>query len=192
VISRRRAPGWIELSVALVALIVSGVSLYIAFRQTDVMHRQLAASIWPAVQYSTSNLRGGEPVISMTLENVGVGPARIHAFSVNHQGRRVTDATAFIAECCAPEDEPVRTITSFVEGRILPAGEAIDFLVLPGDLNSPEVFARFDRIRGEFVIDLCYCSVLEECWMMAGSGREPEPVPACASLDRPGATGRQP
>jgi hypothetical protein len=169
----------IELSVALAALVASGVSLYIAQRQTEVMHRQLAASIWPAIQYSTSNLRAGEPVITMTLENVGVGPARIHSFRVTHEGRAVEDATAFIEECCAPEGAPVRTITSFVQGRILPAGQVIEFLVLPADPEVPEIYDRFDRVRGELSVAVCYCSVLDECWTWVRGAEGAEPVPRC-------------
>jgi hypothetical protein len=36
---------WVELSVALAALIVAAASLYIARQQTEVMHRQLAATV---------------------------------------------------------------------------------------------------------------------------------------------------
>jgi hypothetical protein len=75
----------------------------------------------------------------MTLENVGVGPARIHSFSMSHDGRAVTDLFEFIDQCCAGGATPVRAITSFVEGRILPAGQRIDFFTLPVDPAHPEV-----------------------------------------------------
>jgi hypothetical protein len=177
---RHGAPGWVELSVAITAVIASAASLYIARQQTNVMHRQLAASIWPAMQYSTSNLRAGEPVITMSLENVGVGPARIHEFRLLHEGRAIDDLTQFIAECCAPADAPVRTITSFVEGRIVPAGQRVDFLTLPADPAQPGIYERFDRVRGQVEIELCYCSVLEECWTARVGAREPESVRRCS------------
>jgi hypothetical protein len=116
----------------------------------------------------------------MSLENVDVGPARIHTFDVSHNGRQVMDLTEFIGECCAPEDTPVRTITGFVEGRILPVGEAIDLLILSAERNDPEVYHRFDQIRGELAIQLCYCSVLSDCWMMSRSGGEPPDAHASA------------
>jgi hypothetical protein len=180
---RRRGPGWIELSVALAALVVSAVSLYIAHRQTNVMHQQLAASTWPALQYSTSNLHGGEPVISMSLMNGGVGPARIYAFRVFHEGRPVPDLNGFIDECCVPEGASATTITSFVEGRILPAGQSIDFLVLPADPDHPEIYDRFNRVRTELDIRFCYCSVLEECWERGRAGTALEPVRSCEGQD---------
>jgi hypothetical protein len=176
---RRRTPGMVELSVALAALVVSAVSLYISQRQTQVMDRQLAATVWPAVQYSTSNLHGGEPVIAMSLENAGVGPARIHSFRVAHHGEEVADLTDFVTQCCAPEDILVRTITSAVEGRILPAGQTIDAFLLPAEDNDPEVFHRLDRVRGELDVQLCYCSVLEECWEVSRGEGEPRAVRSC-------------
>lgn len=177
---RRWSPGWVEMSVALAALMVSAVSLYIAHRQTDVMNRQLAASIWPAMQYSSSNVRNGESVIAMTVENGGIGPARIERFRLSHEGREIPNLTEFIADCCAPEGTPVRTVTSFVEGRIIPAGDRIDFLTLPLDEQAPEIFHRFDRIRGEIDLEICYCSVLEDCWTMSRADRDPRPVRTCA------------
>jgi hypothetical protein len=180
----------VELSVALTALVVSAVSLFIAKQQTDVMYRQLAASIWPAVEFSTSNVRGDEPVISMSLENVGIGPARIHAFRISHQGQAVPDLTAFISGCCAPEGTPVHTITSFIEGRILPAGQSIDFLILSAERNHPDVYRRFNRIRGELDVEVCYCSVLEECWRRGRGGGEPLPVRSCGEPRDAGAAGR--
>lgn len=71
------------------------------------------------------------------------------------------------------------TITSFVEGRILPAGERIDFLTLSADVNHPAVFERFDRVRGELDVEVCYRTVLAECWT-GGRGRgAAEPVSSC-------------
>jgi hypothetical protein len=78
-----------------------------------------------------------------------------------------------------PEGESFRTITSFMEGRILPPEERMDFLTLPPDPEHPEVFQRFDRVRHELDIHVCYCSVLEECWTMSRGAREPQPVRSC-------------
>ena len=42
-----RRPSWVELSVALTALVVSIGSLLVARHQAQVMDRQLAATVWP-------------------------------------------------------------------------------------------------------------------------------------------------
>jgi len=178
---RRSRSGLIGLSVALAALVVSAVSLFIARQQTMVMDRQLAASVWPAVQFYSSNLRDGEPVIALTLENVGVGPARIERFRVLHRGAKILDPTDFIDECCNPDGRPFRTVTSFVEGRILPAGQTIDFLTQSAEPDQHSIYDRFDRIRGqgELEIEYCYCSVMEDCWSIDATSTEPLEVGSC-------------
>jgi hypothetical protein len=180
---RRRGPSWIELSVALAALVVSGASLYIARQQTAVMHRQLAASVWPALEYSTSNLRGGEPVISISVENVGIGPAHVRSFRASYDGRPLNDIDEFVSECCAEEGTPVRTVTSFLEGRILPAGELVDLLLVPLAGNDTAVYARLNRARAELGVEACYCSVLDECWYTARGLPSPRPVATCEERD---------
>jgi hypothetical protein len=180
---RRRGPSWIELSVALAALFVSGASLYIARQQTSVMHSQLAASIWPALQFSTSNLRGGEPHISMTVENVGIGPAHVRSVRMSYDGRPVADMSAFVRACCAPEGTPVRTIVSFLEGRIMPAGEEVELLAVPAEGNDPRVLELLDAARGALAMDVCYCSLLGDCWETSSGGQEPRAVRACPAPD---------
>ena len=72
----RRRYGLVELSVALSAAVISLVSLFIAQRQTRLMNRQLAASVWPVVGYASSNRsETGERRITLNARNDGVGPA---------------------------------------------------------------------------------------------------------------------
>lgn len=181
----RRGPGLLELTVAVTALIVALGTLVITRQQTEVMDRQLAASIWPAIQYSTSNLQDGDEVITLAIENTGVGPARIRRFSILHEGREVTDLNAFVRDCCDPQNTGFGTITSFVEGRILPAGEEVPFFVLPVDGTDRQIFEAFDRVRNELDVSVCYCSVLEDCWIATTPGNEPRDVDSCEEAQEP-------
>jgi hypothetical protein len=170
----------IELMVGLTALIVSVVSLFIAVRQTQVMDKQLAASVWPALQYYTSNMRNGEPVITMSIENVGIGPARIRSFSVWRNGVRIDDPNALMRECCATNGESFNTIHSFVTGRIMRPGQEVTFLTLPFDSLQPHIFERFNRTRNEIEARICFCSVLDDCWQFSSTSQtEPKSVSTC-------------
>ena len=58
----------VELSVGLAALVVSVASLFVARHQAQVMDRQLAASVWPLLEYASSDIApdGGRRCICET------------------------------------------------------------------------------------------------------------------------------
>src|SRR3954465_1312868 len=94
-IPRRRS--WVELSVGLAALVVSVASLFVARHQAQVMDRQLAASVWPLLEFSTSNATTeGLPRMALMLRNTGIGPLRIRSFRVTYEGQAISNGTDLI------------------------------------------------------------------------------------------------
>ncbi len=178
-------PSWIELSVALTALVVSVGSLLVARHQAQVMDRQLAATVWPLLEYETSNLGDdGRPRLSLALRNSGVGPTRVRSVRVAYQGRAVGDAGDLLRACCTAAIDTTRevnSVTSDVRGRVIAAGRHIDFLVLPPDSAQRALFRAFNRARFDVDVRVCYCSVLDECWVRTSEDDEPAPVASCAA-----------
>ena len=72
---------------AATAVIVSLASLSVAWRQSRLMERQLAASVWPALELTNSNEAPGGQEITLGLRNGGIGPARIRAFELSYEGK---------------------------------------------------------------------------------------------------------
>ncbi len=183
-----RRPSWIELSVALTALVVSIASLFVARHQARVMDRQLAASVWPLVEYGTGNVgEGGEPRISLGVRNSGVGPTRIRSFRVTYAGTPVRSAGDLLRRCCVRDSAAtaragIRTVTNGVQGRVLAAGDRLTFLTLPRGPNRADLYDAFDRERFKVDVRACYCSVLDDCWVVASAdqGAEPARVDSCA------------
>ena len=84
---------WLDLTLALSAMFVSVVSLAVAVHHGNAMDRLVAANSWPFLMYSTSNKDAqGQRFISLNIENVGVGPARVQTFEVWWQGEPVPTA----------------------------------------------------------------------------------------------------
>src|SRR3954468_18419112 len=112
----------VEISVALAALVASVASLFIARHQAQVMDRQLAASVWPLLEFSSSNATPeGAPRIALTLRNTGIGPLRIRSFRVTYKGKALGGSTDLIDQCCVRDTAALRRmaiITSFVGGRV--------------------------------------------------------------------------
>ncbi len=193
--ARRRGPRWVELSVGAAALVVSVASLAVARHQAQVMDRQLAASVWPSVQASYANVAPDVSLrVAHSLDNRGVGPARLESFRVSYRGRTVRTSGELGRACCAPDTTRgaarprIALIEGFVAGRVLAPGEHMDWLLARFDTTggpderaaTRRAFETVNRASPHIGVRVCYCSVLDECWVSTeDAGRRPEPVKSC-------------
>jgi hypothetical protein len=140
--------------IGMLALAVSGYTAY-------VQRRQLRAQVWPHVElkYSTVNL-------TFYASNTGTGPARVTAMRVTVDGAPVNtwDDVHKIAGF-SNEDHLYRSNLS--NGVVSPGKDFI--LIQPGDSETSRIkFAElFPRRKHAISIIVCYCSVLDECWVSA-------------------------
>ena len=176
----------IELSVALAAVVVSVASLFVARHQAQVMDRQLAASVWPLLEYSTSNVTPtGVPRAVMSLRNAGIGPLRIRSFRVTRDQQAIGGFGDLVKGCCRSDTAAIRRmtiVTSYVGGRVLPAGEGVEAIAVAFDTTSAAPFRRLQRAMLDVDVRLCYCSVLGDCWVRESSSfsADPTAVASCA------------
>ena len=182
--TRTRTDGtsrWTGYIVSASAMLISLTSLAVAISANRTQERLLAASVWPSLGYGTGN-RGpdGTDVITLSIGNQGTGPARLRAFQVLHGGAPARDARALLAQCCGlGADESVHTVTSGTRAAVLKAGDEITLLQFERAANDAEVWTRFNRERFKVEVKACYCSVLDECWMVDTARTEPDPVASC-------------
>jgi hypothetical protein len=165
-------------------VIVSIASLFIAWRQSTVMERQLAASVWPSLEYQTGNIEDGKPIIDMIIHNGGIGPARIRSFELSYEGAPVKDASELLATCCGKVEDDFPMMTSPLIGRILPAGGNVTFLSLERTAKTEAQWEKLNRARFRVEGSICYCSALEACWSARVPQGDPESVPSCAVAAR--------
>jgi hypothetical protein len=166
------------------AVVVSLISLWVAFSANRTQERLLAASVWPMLEYGTGNRDDdGRDMISLEIGNNGVGPARLRGVEVLYDGQRVHNSIDLLKRCCQlASGTPIQTITSGTRGRVLKAGDTIQFMRLPKDNNNADVWNSFNIERFKIEVHACYCSVLDDCWTLASSRTEPEPVRSCPAL----------
>jgi hypothetical protein len=176
----------VELSVGLAALVVSIVSLFVARHQAQVMDRQLAASVWPLLEYSTSNVTpDGVPRAVLSLRNTGIGPLRVRSFRVTLDSQPIGSLRDLRRHCCDSDTAALRRltiVTSYIGGRVLPAGEGFDAITVRYDSTVAEPFRRLQKGLTGVHVRFCYCSVLDDCWVRESRSFEadPTPVPSCA------------
>lgn len=146
--------------IGLSALFVSGYTAY-------VQRQQVRAMVWPILEYDTSN----EPMIRLSLENKGIGPAIIRHVIVTVDGQPVPNWYEALQKLAGPGKYHFSEST--MSGHVLKAGEAIDILV-PHDSDngvlSPEksgaLWTTLNKARSRVGVEICYCSTLGDCWTL--------------------------
>jgi hypothetical protein len=183
----------IDMAVAGAAILISLISLFVAVSHGRTMEKLVAANSWPLLRYDTGNLDDQTqlPVITLTIENVGVGPALVKSFAVFLDGKRVADQGELLRTCCGPaprlpqpsqrgdKEAEIGVVTSSVANTVIRAGEGRDYVRLA---NTPSFGAQWEALnqaRFRLTFEACYCSVLGDCWKSALTGVDAEPVKEC-------------
>ena len=168
---------------------MSLLSLLIALKHGMIMNNLVAANSWPLLQF-TSNNTGPDDDLLLTLdvENAGIGPAIVKRFSVEYGGKPYTNQFELLRDCCGyvvTTVDPTKSgkdvpLVRFVEGQVIRSGETITYLKMPFSDQYAESWRKLDRARFGLTFDACYCSVLGDCWESDLIGVEPTPVKQCA------------
>jgi hypothetical protein len=179
-VASNRRPRWdaigvvIASLVGLLALLVSGYTAYI-------QRQQVRAQVWPSLTRAYVNPRSTEDKpYSLTIFNKGVGPAIMHSVQVLVDGKsRATWEQVFDALGL-----PSATIEyTTLDGNVLSPGETLPALVFH---DGPELSRFRQAMSTRGVMRICYCSTLDECWMLADHklprGLDVQPVAECPRL----------
>lgn len=173
------------------ALAVSAVSIFIALQHGNTMEKLVAANSVPYVEIMSGNaVRGADGEfregILLELRNVGVGPANVRSVRMVTDGQAVRSVDEWVAMCCegdaalgAQTVETMDFVLNQSATHFVPAGENAMLVYAPRTEENAEAFVRVDGVRVRSQIEICYCSVFDECWRRTSSGDEPEPVQAC-------------
>ena len=126
-----------------------------------------------------STQRDDAIVQGLNIQNAGVGPARIDSIAIFYRGALVADLEA-LSELFPGHTG--RSATS-VTGRIIGAGDTVEVFAFqaPRSEGDDAVEMMYD-LASNYRINVCYCSVLDECWLARTIGTvtpKPESVDAC-------------
>ena len=179
---------WFEAAVAITALLVSAVSLWVAIGTEDANRRMVSAASWPLIQFidSDADETGHVEILKLSVSNAGVGAAKLETFELRYHGRPMRDVNDLLTTCCGyvrSPDKTRRPLTSTMPQTVVRAGETRPFLILPRNDSTAAVYDRLNDARqnGEISYNACYCSVFNECWTGNGNSIDPTPVKACVA-----------
>jgi hypothetical protein len=145
--------------IGLLALFVSAYTVY-------VQRQQLKVQAWPRLTLELEADRAapaGRSRATLLLRNRGVAPAEIRAMRLSLGGRDMTDWLDWLT--AVGQRQGVKTI-SFDEattpvGMVLGVGQ--DLVLLGTESLPTQAMLNADA---ESSIDVCYCSVLDDCWVL--------------------------
>jgi hypothetical protein len=183
-------PRWLELAIAITALVTSISSIVIAVHHGKIMEKLVQANSLPYMQGGFSAVtREGAPVLSLDLLNRGVGPAHEQSLRVTVAGRYVASTEELIAASLKPDEAAevekaqkaqILNITkNAVRHRFIPGGGEQPVFRVAMTPENARYWQLLQAARPKWDIEFCYCSVFDECWQVLGILEEPEPVQVC-------------
>ena len=177
---------WIDLALALSALILSITSILISIQNDHAMHNLVTANSWPYLEMENGNEMDNALVIHFDVKNAGIGPALIEKFVVTYDGHAVKDVNDLLAQCCGIQSQDQsRKLNIYIDevsGRVLPARDSIAFLELAKANENLNIWEKLNAVRFKVGMSACYSSVFGEHWITTLGNIKPRSVESCDAL----------
>jgi hypothetical protein len=149
---------------SMLALTVSIFALAIGAWQTRLMQNQARASVWPHLEIGyTYNSNSDENGFLWRIDNNGVGPARIETVTLTLDGKPmkswpdVLKALGF--------NDGMRVSTTSLAGEVIPPSLNRETAIETLRINQREPALAIKNAVGRFHMDICFCSVYDDCWI---------------------------
>lgn len=166
--------------ISLLALAVSVFALAIGTWQTRLMQSQARASVWPylAIGYTYSNNTDTNGFI-WTIDNNGVGPARVQSVTLAVDGKPMRNWAEVIA-ALGPLEHASTATTSFA-GAVISPNTNREATIAALRVHDRELATLFKNAIPRFTMDICYCSVYDDCWVAHWQRWQVEAVDRCTN-----------
>lgn len=164
------------------ALAVSVFALAIGAWQTRLMQGQARASVWPHLEIGyTYNSNTDENGFIWHIDNNGVGPARIETVTLTLDGKPMKSwhdvliALGFKGE--------MRVSTTSLAGEVIPPSLNRETAIGAVRINQRDAASVFKEAVPRFKMEICYCSVYDDCWVAHWQITKVDPIARCESAD---------
>ncbi len=165
---------WTDAVLSISAIVISAISLWVAI-DTNKTNRQLVVEAsWPFLQIYASGAgggNGGQRVLSLNVQNAGVGPAKIETFELFWSEKPYRSSADLMKDCCGympgsnRSDAENALGTSEVAGTVLRAGDNVPIIRYVLTTENAATWNAFSAQRFKLNYRVCYCSVFNECWL---------------------------
>jgi hypothetical protein len=166
------------------AIAVSVFALALGAYQTRLMQSQARASVWPylSIGYTYSSNVDKDAFI-WTVNNNGVGPARVESVTLTLDGKPVKDWNEVLAALDITNTPSLAT--SSIGGEVIPPNTNRETTIAPIKIHEREAARKFKAAEHRFAMDICYCSVYDDCWIAHWQQAKVEAVAQCKAVSAP-------
>lgn len=157
---RKKIPINWERAIAALALVLSVTAILVSLLEVSTVRSHVKATVWPHLSLDTQS---GSNRTTLQLKNKGVGPALIQDIVMKLDGKVMTDIETAIIDTLGT-DTLVRDkayVQTDVANQVIAAGETIELFSIG---NSEEAKELMRIWSGQLDIQMCYCSIQEDCW----------------------------
>ncbi|MBD5657192.1 MAG: hypothetical protein IAI50_18730 [Candidatus Eremiobacteraeota bacterium] len=153
----------------------SAIETQATLEQTRIVSKQLGSSLWPYLAFTRSVSLTS---ISIGFANDGLGPALIRSFTISVDNRPVTRLSAVIDDIDPRPRQRGRRVgeADFGAGAVLRPSESVTIISISDKQLSD---ARAETVMNRARFNVCYCSLLDDCWWLESPDNEPHAVHAC-------------
>jgi hypothetical protein len=176
---------------AVIATLVGLCALCISGYTAHVQRQQVRAAVWPILEFDSAN-----GPIHFILANKGVGPAIIKNVIVKVDGEPVRNWKEALEKILGPGEH--LGSESDMSGRVFAAGESMTVFTPHDPENNPlnfdksnPLWVKMNKDRLRVTVEICYCSTLDECWILCAGGSTPSTTTETRRCPTPSATSFQ-
>jgi hypothetical protein len=184
-----------DVIVSLAAIFISAVSLFVAIEHGKTERDLVAANVWPFPRAIRSNGYGSRHSIAIGVSNGGVGPAKIRSFEMFYGGQPVSSGLDLLRKCCGlgPTAADVKAAlpggiySSIIDESVLRPGEDNPVLQVQPTEAARGLADKLKRIDvlTKVGFRVCYCSVLDQCWISDLKSTQVQAVAECRPPEYP-------
>ncbi len=189
----------LQLIPAVVGIFIATLALYAALNESDAVRKQQQAAVWPHLQVDLTNITTNDTTgITISVSNRGIGPARVRAANIILDGQQMVSWQELFDQMHPEASGFFPRNDSRVGRTVLVPGSSVEVVKVSTEffrlydiaslegVSTPEETAslvlnlrqafRDDRVE----MELCYCSVFDDCWRVSSANRDPQTVQTCA------------
>jgi hypothetical protein len=154
-----------EMLVGISAVVIGVCAVAVSLYETSLMRKEQRASVLPLLELGRSYFVNPEGQqrdkqrLTLSAENVGIGPARVMDFKVTVDGKpQPTWEKAM--QALLDTTDPIGYGQSSINGRTIPPERTVTMFDLADADLAPGILEQFGRLEYE----ACFCSVFDDCW----------------------------
>lgn len=179
---------WFDLLVPIAVIAVSIASLLTSLHSERSMEalveqnrRLVDAQSTPLLTYDSGNERNGKDVITLTLSNVGTGPAYIVWFKAT-DAQGADDTGGALTTRAMRLGADIKPMSQIVNNTLLRSGDHRTIFELSkptGDAAASAFWNKLNNDRFHLRVSACYCSMFNECRITDFQSLQTKPVTSC-------------